>query len=235
MKNTSKDSRSEYQYNYAKENYDRINMYIPKGKKEIIQTFAERKGYKSINAYILAAIDKNISEYAEIHFKHISDDLKCATPIKPEFNEKVAIYINAPMGEIEEIGAMNESGELLISKEFRTSYRPDYSDTYDSYKEDISILLGLLNMPDILLFDAAQSITGLKAWGIDIPMTTNIIDVQRLVVARELMQNDPRRNIEVVPRTIQDLGNFKVEVTPFQYASEILRQYRLCTMLQEDK
>ena len=46
---------------YMKNNYDRINLVMPKGKKEVIQTHAAQRG-ESVNAYINRAIDKAMSE-----------------------------------------------------------------------------------------------------------------------------------------------------------------------------
>lgn len=44
---------------YMKENYDRINLTMPKGKKEKIQAQADREGM-SVNAYINTAIDEKM-------------------------------------------------------------------------------------------------------------------------------------------------------------------------------
>lgn len=44
---------------YVKENYDRINVNMPKGKKESVQAHASRHGI-SVNAYINAAIDEKM-------------------------------------------------------------------------------------------------------------------------------------------------------------------------------
>ena len=46
---------------YMKNNYDRINLVRPKGKKEVIQAHAAQRG-ESVNAYINRAIDKAMSE-----------------------------------------------------------------------------------------------------------------------------------------------------------------------------
>lgn len=46
---------------YMKNNYDRINLVMPKGKKEVIQSHAAQRG-ESVNAYINRAIDKAMSE-----------------------------------------------------------------------------------------------------------------------------------------------------------------------------
>ena len=44
---------------YVKENYDRINVTLPKGKKEIIKAHAESMG-ASVNGFISRAIDNQI-------------------------------------------------------------------------------------------------------------------------------------------------------------------------------
>lgn len=44
---------------YVKENYDRVNVNMPKGKKEDVQAHAARHGI-SVNAYINAAIDEKM-------------------------------------------------------------------------------------------------------------------------------------------------------------------------------
>lgn len=44
---------------YVKENYDRVNVNMPKGKKDSIKLLADRKGM-SVNAYINAAIDEKM-------------------------------------------------------------------------------------------------------------------------------------------------------------------------------
>lgn len=43
--------------------YDRINLTVAKGKKDIIQAYAEAQG-KSVNAYINLAIDEKMSREA---------------------------------------------------------------------------------------------------------------------------------------------------------------------------
>lgn len=42
---------------YMKENYDRVNLTMPKGKKESVQAHAEARG-ESVNAFINRAIDE---------------------------------------------------------------------------------------------------------------------------------------------------------------------------------
>lgn len=42
---------------YMKSNYDRVNLVMPKGKKDIIQAHAAQQG-ESVNAYINRAIEE---------------------------------------------------------------------------------------------------------------------------------------------------------------------------------
>ena len=42
---------------YRKSNYDRVNLVMPKGKKDVIQAHAAQQG-ESVNAYINRAIDE---------------------------------------------------------------------------------------------------------------------------------------------------------------------------------
>ena len=46
---------------YMAANYDRINLTVPKGKKDTIQTHAEAQG-ESVNGFINRAIDRQISQ-----------------------------------------------------------------------------------------------------------------------------------------------------------------------------
>lgn len=47
--------RNEYQNEYIQNTYDRINLTVPKGQKEIIQSHAKANG-ESVNAFIGRAI-----------------------------------------------------------------------------------------------------------------------------------------------------------------------------------
>ena len=44
---------------YVKNNYDRVNVTFPKGKKEIIKNYADRRG-ESVNSFIIRAVNENI-------------------------------------------------------------------------------------------------------------------------------------------------------------------------------
>lgn len=54
-------NKSQYDNEYAKTHYDRINLQVPKGRKEIINQHRIKLGYDSLNAYINALIDKDLS------------------------------------------------------------------------------------------------------------------------------------------------------------------------------
>lgn len=49
---------------YVKNNYDRINVTMPKGRKEIIQAHAEAQG-ESVNGFINRAIDETMERDGE--------------------------------------------------------------------------------------------------------------------------------------------------------------------------
>lgn len=42
--------------------YDRIQLVVPKGKKEVIEAKAKERGYKSVNAFINHAIDNLLAD-----------------------------------------------------------------------------------------------------------------------------------------------------------------------------
>lgn len=50
-------TKSEYRNSWIAEKLDRINLTVPKGKKDIIKAHAEKKG-ESVNAFINRAIDE---------------------------------------------------------------------------------------------------------------------------------------------------------------------------------
>ena len=56
----------EYSKNYKKENYDRLNLQMPKGLKEKAREFAkEKRGLSSLNAYIVYLIQKDMEENSD--------------------------------------------------------------------------------------------------------------------------------------------------------------------------
>ena len=55
---------TEYKNKWQQENRERINLVVPKGKKEVIQTHATKQG-QSVNAYINAAIDEKMARDQE--------------------------------------------------------------------------------------------------------------------------------------------------------------------------
>lgn len=46
---------------YMKENYDRVNLTMPKGKKEQVQAYAEQHG-ESLNGFINRAVDEAMKQ-----------------------------------------------------------------------------------------------------------------------------------------------------------------------------
>ena len=50
---------------YMKDNYDRVNLTLPKGQKDRIKAHAESRG-ESVNAFINRAISETLEREAEI-------------------------------------------------------------------------------------------------------------------------------------------------------------------------
>ena len=59
MPNKNSPKRIASNNKWTNANYDRINIAIPKGRKEIIKAYADAQG-QSINAYITTAIEEKI-------------------------------------------------------------------------------------------------------------------------------------------------------------------------------
>lgn len=53
-------NRTAYKNKYLSENYDRIYLTVPKGKKAIIENAAKRNSM-SVNSYILSLIDRELN------------------------------------------------------------------------------------------------------------------------------------------------------------------------------
>lgn len=53
--------KSAYRNKFIAENYDRINLTVPKGKKDEIKAHAESRG-ESVNAYIWRLIQEDIKK-----------------------------------------------------------------------------------------------------------------------------------------------------------------------------
>ena len=51
--------KTEYKNNWQKENVDRVNLTMPKGKKDAIKAHAEAQG-ESVNGFINRAIDETM-------------------------------------------------------------------------------------------------------------------------------------------------------------------------------
>ena len=76
-----KDRSTAIKYNneYNKQAYDRINLTVPKGKKESIQTAAQANG-ESVNAFINRVIDTELERIEQgggiSHISRRTDDKK---------------------------------------------------------------------------------------------------------------------------------------------------------------
>lgn len=57
----NKQTRTQYKNDYAKNNYDRIALSVNKGKKEELKEHCGKYGYKSVNDFIIQAINEKIA------------------------------------------------------------------------------------------------------------------------------------------------------------------------------
>ena len=51
---------TKYKNNFQKEKYDRIIVNVPKGKKIVIDEKAKQLGYKSLNSFVVDAINEKL-------------------------------------------------------------------------------------------------------------------------------------------------------------------------------
>lgn len=51
---------TKYKNEFQKEKYDRIIVNVPKGQKSIIDECARKKGYKSLNSFVVDAINEKL-------------------------------------------------------------------------------------------------------------------------------------------------------------------------------
>ena len=51
-----------YKNDFQKEKYDRIIVNVPKGQKQIISAEAKKVGYKSLNSFVVDAINEKIGK-----------------------------------------------------------------------------------------------------------------------------------------------------------------------------
>lgn len=59
MENENKFNKVAYKNEFISKNYDRVNLTMPKGKKEMLKEHAQTKG-ESVNSFINRAIDETI-------------------------------------------------------------------------------------------------------------------------------------------------------------------------------
>lgn len=51
---------TKYKNDFQKEKYDRIIVNVPKGQKQVIDEQAKKQGYKSLNSFVVDAINEKI-------------------------------------------------------------------------------------------------------------------------------------------------------------------------------
>ena len=54
-------NQSKYANDFAKTNYDRLNIQVPKGQKAVMEAHWKKKGYKSLNAYVNELIRRDMA------------------------------------------------------------------------------------------------------------------------------------------------------------------------------
>ncbi len=65
MDGKKKFDKVRYNNTYNKTAYDRVNLMLPKGKKDVIHAHADSRG-ESVNAFINRAIDRLLEEEGEV-------------------------------------------------------------------------------------------------------------------------------------------------------------------------
>lgn len=53
---------TKYKNDFQKEKYDRIIVNVPKGQKQYINEEAKKRGYKSLNSFVVDAINEKLSD-----------------------------------------------------------------------------------------------------------------------------------------------------------------------------
>ena len=53
---------TQYKNQFQKEKYDRIIVNVPKGQKDVIQTYAKEQGYNSLNAFVVDCINSKMNK-----------------------------------------------------------------------------------------------------------------------------------------------------------------------------
>lgn len=52
---------TKYKNDFQKEKYDRIIVNVPKGERDILKAEAKKRGYSSLNSYVVDAIKEKMS------------------------------------------------------------------------------------------------------------------------------------------------------------------------------
>lgn len=104
-----------YQNNFIKEKYDRVNLTVPKGKKEKIREAAKAEG-KSVNDFINAAIDARMSG-------SVPEVQKAETPAEPKQAPKqkkeAGQQAEKKTGEVAFIVVDNDSGNYYVGGTYK--------------------------------------------------------------------------------------------------------------------
>ena len=64
-------SATKYKNDFQKEKYDRIIVNVPKGQRDVIKDKATQLGYKSLNSFVVEAINEKLEKKSNIEIKPI--------------------------------------------------------------------------------------------------------------------------------------------------------------------
>ena len=60
-------NKIKYDNEYIKNNYDRLNIQVPKGQKQVIKEHYIKLGYNSLNEYVNSLIHADIEKHQQSH------------------------------------------------------------------------------------------------------------------------------------------------------------------------
>lgn len=80
-------NQAKYIQEFQKEKYDRCIFNVPKGQKAVIEEHWRKKGYKSLNAYVVDLIEKDMKSVS--YGKVTKIEVKSAKPYSADMFKEV--------------------------------------------------------------------------------------------------------------------------------------------------